>query len=93
MKEIEKNTNENSIFWKHKIFKVYNDNSDLFKLEDDIFSEDINHIVVEDIQDEYEELTFDGWNYSLGFALDDDSFCLIYNKMAEKTYKKKQIQK
>ena len=53
---------------------------DVKALENDFFSNDINHIFVDDIEDEYEILKFDGWKYSFGFALDNKSFCLIYNK-------------
>ncbi|MEA3500366.1 MAG: hypothetical protein U9R41_05025 [Candidatus Marinimicrobia bacterium] len=80
MKQNQKKSNDNSIIWDHKIFKVYKDDIDIKKLENDFFSDDINHIFVDDIKNEYEMLTFDGWKYSFGFTLDNNSFCLIYNK-------------
>ncbi len=80
LKENQKKSNNNSIVWDHKIFKVYNKDVDIKKLENDFFSDDINHIFVDDIKDEYEMLTFNGWKYSFGFTLDNNSFCLVYNK-------------
>jgi hypothetical protein len=80
LKENQKKSSNNSIIWDHKIFKVYNNDIDIKKLEEDFFSDDINHIFVDDIQDEYEMLTFNGWKYSFGFTLDDNSFYLIYDK-------------
>jgi len=80
LKENQKKLSNNSIIWDHKIFRVYNNDIDIKKLEKDFFSDDINHIFVDDIQDEYEMLTFNGWKYSFGFTLDDNSFYLIYDK-------------
>ncbi len=83
MKKNQKKTNNSSMIWDHKILKVYNDEIDIDSLENDFFSNDISHIFVDDIKNEYEILKFDGWKYSFGFALDNKSFCLIYNKPTE----------
>ncbi|MDD3806429.1 MAG: hypothetical protein PHE86_00145 [Candidatus Marinimicrobia bacterium] len=68
------------IQWDHKIFRVYSHSPDFDRLTIDMDSERIDHIFIDDINEEVEELSLEGWRYITGFALDDNSFYLMYKR-------------
>lgn len=70
--------------WDHKIFRVYQDGPDFETLTVDMDSDRVDHVYIDDMKDEVEELSFEGWRYITGFALDEDSFYLMYKRPSRK---------
>lgn len=76
----EKNKQQPSSDWGHKVLRIVNDdhfNNSMIPAQG---KKSIDHIKMDDLQYEYEALSMDGWRYQMGFALDDDSFYLFYKK-------------
>jgi hypothetical protein len=70
--------------WGHKILRIVKDdtlNTNTLTVRP---KEKINHILIDDLQYEYESLSLEGWRYQMGFSLDDDSFYLYYKKPIDK---------
>ncbi|MGC9513151.1 MAG: hypothetical protein ACP5D8_05905 [Fidelibacterota bacterium] len=80
--QLKKNQNnrKSPVQWDHKIFRVYSDGPDFDTLTIDMDSDRVDHVFIDDMKDEVEELSFEGWRYITGFALDDDSFYLMYKR-------------
>ena len=76
----EKNKQQPSSDWGHKVLRIVNDDNLLNSMIPATGKESIDHIKMDDLQYEYEALNMDGWRYQMGFALDDDSFYLFYKK-------------
>jgi hypothetical protein len=70
--------------WDHKIFRVYSEGPDFDTLTVDVDSDRVDHVFIDDMKEEVEELSFEGWRYITGFALDDDSFYLMYKRPSKK---------
>jgi hypothetical protein len=81
----EKNKQQISSDWGHKVLRVVNDDNFLNAITPIKSKESIDNIKMDDLQYEYEALNMDGWRYQMGFALDDDSFYLFYKKPLDNT--------
>ena len=66
--------------WGHKILRIVHDGKSIGNAVSIQPKQNVNHIQIDDLQYEYELLNVEGWRYQMGFALDDDSFYLFYNK-------------
>ncbi|MCK4812621.1 MAG: hypothetical protein KAT14_01640 [Candidatus Marinimicrobia bacterium] len=66
--------------WGHKILRIVHDEKSIGNAVSIQPKQNVNHIQIDDLQYEYELLNVEGWRYQMGFALDDDSFYLFYNK-------------
>lgn len=81
----EKNKQQQTSSWGHKVLRIVNDDNFLSQLIPAKGKESVDHIKIDDLQYESEALTMEGWRYQMGFALDDDSIYLFYKKPLDKS--------
>lgn len=62
------------------MFHIYHEHNDVPPSDPSKDTKGIEYLQLDEVADEIEYLSFEGWRYQLGFALDNDSFYLLYNK-------------
>ena len=71
---------KNSSVWDHKIVRVFDGNSESDNGFFDNKSDRTNHIFIDDLSEEYNEILYRGWAFNFGISIDKNSFYLFYKR-------------